>query len=74
MIVTMARADRCLFGTMSNLIDTSTRPSRWLISHGILDDVLLETIGFSAAVGTIYAMSTSEWLRQASLAPATPEW
>ena len=72
--VTRVRIDRCLFGTMSNLIDTFARIARWLISHGTLDDVLLETSGFSASLGTVYAVSTSEWLRQASLAPATPEW
>jgi hypothetical protein len=29
-------------------------------------------IGFSASVGTLYAMSLREWLRHASPAPATP--
>lgn len=35
--------------------------------------VVLDTIGFFASVGTVYAISLGEWLRLAVPAPATPK-
>jgi hypothetical protein len=73
MVVSRARTDRCLLDTIGNPIDASIRTFRWMISHGTLGDVLRETSGFSAEVGTVYAISLHEWLRLASQAPATAD-